>query len=1472
MKKMHGRHLFSPKAIALSCVYGMLVSLSAGADPVTLVYAGADGGNWSDANVWRTADGQLASWSDGSYAVISNVNVKMTGDVSAYGLEFQTTSKKVLNGSGVLTLGAGGLVNSGTAEINIQNSGGIHLSVSQEWKALDQSTARMICLDVQRPVTAEPNVVLTVTGNTQLRWNAAGQLHEDATVRILAPASLSPSSGTTPAFGSCRFVMDGAGTRAAYGSQWDSRYIGNFGQVQVLRNGADIALNNYQDTPLYLALPSFVVEGTGSDESVIYGGPFCEVQVDQITFDVAEGNKMNVSVPFREKAGVSARFVKTGAGLLTLSSSSACSGGWNMQGGTLAATSVAALGTGPLAVASGAALQVPGAGTIVAPLTGTGRIAKTGAGVLNFVASTDWAGSVQVDAGTLRIGAVPTGASTIAGGATLALTSSATLDAGARALLGTTGLVLAGSNTVLTLDAFPLAEGVRYDAEPGGRLVVPSVSGSGWTVSAGGTVAVASLADYAGELVVAAGVLEIPSTASIPDGATIRTTGTGAVRLMADANPDYSKITGTCRIALASEGTISLNTDALPGEIGVGADSDVSVVLSGSKDLVTTGLGRLRITSAADFTGRIIVNGATLALAGPVLSSSDVIISNGTFAVESGAELGAVSVRVCPSGTLALWDAAGLADIRLTLAGGTVAFRATTTLPCDVLQTGSVVITAVTPAGADEPVVGTIGGFISTASTAKQKLDVRGENEGRVVFAGGGSFPVGNTEIFVTNQGRLTVVSNEVTVASFWGIEENGSYWGIAEGGSVRQTSGVLHAGYNVTNAVFEVAEGGTLTVAPGSTFRVGIAKGHCTLRVSGLVDLQGSGNFQLSTVNASDAPGYGTIELLSGGVLRTARPMRLLNPGWLVFRGGTLQCLLDSSEFIGTTNAVGVIVTTTGEGGTLDTDGHALTIGRGQLSGDGTLTVTGGGSAVFSQPAEGWTGTLVADGATVGAQADDAFGTGRVQVCADGELSVSGAGSILLPCTVELAEGGVVRVADGVTATVAAVDGPLLKDGDGTLASGVFNAAANVMVRGGGVAVSDAILGAPAGVPAFWVDASASDSLGFASGNQVQRWNDCRQTAGGPAYLYATNRFNRPLLKENALNGRATLDFGKSTNTSGSGGDNRMMQFAYLSNIRTVFWVIGSQNGGCYLLGDSQAYNGSSRWFHRGGGLGWTNPADAIWARQVGKEQVPNGTTWLNGTIVDGERTGLSGAYDLVGWRLSESDDAINSAAGACWFASCYADGGGRLNGGQELGEVLIYTNRLTDAEVEATTRYLSRKWFPTNAFARVTLGTVTLAGTGTSFRVNGALRTTVEHLVMASANVAVEGNDAEHPLVVNEAVVAADGAWNSELVRNVQLGSLVFENGSTLDVTVLSDGTAACFTVAGDVVLPGTVFYRVTVPDGLKPQGHADVLLATGSVSGAPVWRALAGTRGAFRPRVDAASRVVRMSFSSGTIFYLR
>jgi len=210
-----------------------------------------------------------------------------------------------------------------------------------------------------------------------------------------------------------------------------------------------------------------------------------------------------------------------------------------------------------------------------------------------------------------------------------------------------------------------------------------------------------------------------------------------------------------------------------------------------------------------------------------------------------------------------------------------------------------------------------------------------------------------------------------------------------------------------------------------------------------------------------------------------------------------------------------------------------------------------------------------------------------------------------------------------------------------------------------------------------FWLDASQLGDLELSGGN-VSRWND---RSGNDYYAEQTDAASQPLYAGGALNGKSIVDFGDSIYGNPLTTYQPWMQFRNaagdalnISNVRTVFWVAGMDadiHG--FLLGDDNNYH-----FHRGtegqiwdGANGWAHA------------NIRDGSTYLNGVLVDGTATELPTDYSIISLVTTGNIETSALALDRAY-----------RTGGIKLGELLIYDRPLTDAERESVEAYLYEKW----------------------------------------------------------------------------------------------------------------------------------------------------------------------------------
>jgi autotransporter-associated beta strand protein len=1453
--------------------------------------------------------------------VITNRYVNLTTNATVYGLRVHLAAYTRFHGAGKMTIGAGGIVKTGSGEMNIRYQGGVHLTASQPWDAPDGG---LICPDGLVKITAEDGVTITGGGRAVLRMNSGGALGASQMLHVKTNAHISmPASGS---LGSPVVLLEGDGVRLSADANCMLN-VTRFGSRLIVRDGAD--LNGAACT---LSLPKIEVDAPSFTTQVVSLATFTSLAlgVAETELAVTAPAMLQMNTPLNDATDVSAALRKTGSGVLRLSRAGQFSGGLAVDGGWTELAHAAGAGTGPVTLAVGTTLELTGDGTVPNVISGDGCVVKSGATSVTLGGANTYAGGTSISGGAVRV-ATPaglgSGAVTVAEGAKLVLTASQTVVPAEVARITGDGSVWAGTGAEVVWGAdYMTGSTPALLAESGGIIEIGQLTGSGFVKTQPGTLRINGTTGYSGEIVVNEGVLDIGSTANLAAGVTVRTEGSGCVQLDDIAGQDLTRITGTRTVAFADGASVAVDTDTLTVSLSAVANQSwTAAPLSGSGDLVKTGPGTLVVSNSAAFTGKVRVLQGEL-VAADALGSGSVTVSNGVFAArgadasllntftvaggellaDAGAALGAGTIQMLGgvvaatnggslgSGSLALsagrlrMDAGGSAGTRavtlsnsgrievydgagfdqgasLTISGGTLEFRAMTTLNIGVTLTANTTFSANTPAGVQEAITGTLAGFLTT--TARSKVIVNGN--ARLRIAGGGSFISGG-EIFVQSGGDLEIVSNKVTVTGYAGLESSGKRFAVADGGTFEMSnSGArLHAGHGSGNALFEVLTGGVFTAK--SVVHVAMNGGDCTFRVNGgEAILEGNVGFECGNGSAASD---GRIELFAG-ILRTSRQLtRGTGTGQVVFNGGTWvrDAAFAPNPWIAST----IPLTVEAGGGQFVLNGAEGVLGSAGLSGTGPLQLAGGGALTFGAASPDWTGELVLVDADAAAAATNAFGCGDV-LLGTNTLWISADALLLNRVCVPL-EGGCISVDDGVCGAVAELSGGcLIKRGAGELVADNIEEGSDLSIQAGTVKVEPiaAVAKVPAGEPVIWMDASVAASCTMALSNEVSRWYD-RRTPGSNDNFYASVLYKPPLWVTNALNGLPVLDFGK-LGQSGQVNENRMLEFkSYQDNIRSVFWVIGSRNGGGFLLGDSKHDNGR-RHFHRGsqsGSFGGV-PGDSLWHAASDKGVVRAGETWTNGIPVNGTSCGLSGGYDLVSWRLSEADDAAGNAPGAIWFASCYAPTDGRLNGGQELGEVLIYTNRLSEVERLETERYLMRKWFPQHTAAGLALGTVSLDGAGAGFVNAYPAPVRIVELVVNAEDVFVTGVPGS--TIAERVTVTASGVLDAARLTALAAVELVMQEQATLAANLDDDGQAVALHVAGDVSLPTTARYTVGLGDGVRPASRTLLVAADGAIvtpGAATTWTLTGGQSGASRVVVDPVTSTIWLDTPQGTIMFLR
>ena len=343
--------------------------------------------------------------------------------------------------------------------------------------------------------------------------------------------------------------------------------------------------------------------------------------------------------------------VKSGAGILTLSSANTFTGGTALSAGGITLGNAQALGTGSITltggtlnvgafalantvVLNGGVISGTGSiggltasvGTVATKLVGSGDITKSGSGVLEIQGANGaieaYTGNVTLSAGTIKF----TGAGSLgAVNSSVAAYNGAIANAGILEFAGTATQALNGA-----------------------------ISGAGsLAVSGAGQLFLYGNNTYSGGTKVSAGNATAQSLTSFGSG-TVTLSGTGVVDVGGQAVANNFVVNG----GTLQGGTLSVTK--VTGSAGT-----ISANLNGTGSFTKSGAGILILGGTNSYTGGTTVNGGTLLVNGTV----------GEITVASGGTLGGNgyvgNTSVSSGGTIAAGASVGLLNVgNLTLAGG----------------------------------------------------------------------------------------------------------------------------------------------------------------------------------------------------------------------------------------------------------------------------------------------------------------------------------------------------------------------------------------------------------------------------------------------------------------------------------------------------------------------------------------------------------------------------------------------------------------------------------------------------------------------------------------------------------------------------------------------------------------------------------------------------------------------------------
>jgi hypothetical protein len=282
------------------------------------------------------------------------------------------------------------------------------------------------------------------------------------------------------------------------------------------------------------------------------------------------------------------------------------------------------------------------------------------------------------------------------------------------------------------------------------------------------------------------------------------------------------------------------------------------------------------------------------------------------------------------------------------------------------------------------------------------------------------------------------------------------------------------------------------------------------------------------------------------------------------------------------------------------------------------------------------------------------------------------------------------------------------------------------------------------------------------------------------------------------------------------------------ITNICSALWVIGSQEGGGWLLGggdrNAPVANGKVQYYawHRGSATtesAGRQKEDSL-VSTSGLAEIYNNSSWrVNGTAHDAlAENPLSGGWDVVSCRLAAGHSG--PADGLAYDGRIFIGQDYRSRcGNQRLAELLVYTNRLSDTELMQTEAYLNVKW-----------------------RLNNC----------------IGGFENEMRVVVDEGAVFDLGGYR-QYVASLG-GEGIVSNGTVVAGTVVADVDSAPFTVQGIFeVIPGMAVELHNLASFGDLRGKTLLILSATSYTGLENLSTAVFTGEAFSDGLAAKLRVI-------------
>ena len=310
----------------------------------------------------------------------------------------------------------------------------------------------------------------------------------------------------------------------------------------------------------------------------------------------------------------------------------------------------------------------------------------------------------------------------------------------------------------------------------------------------------------------------------------------------------------------------------------------------------------------------------------------------------------------------------------------------------------------------------------------------------------------------------------------------------------------------------------------------------------------------------------------------------------------------------------------------------------------------------------------------------------------------------------IEVLEAESGAVFDDVKAGNLVGDGAVAKVGSGTMEIRDVTEFTGVLTVSNGTLK---ITGAPPPVeptmpdskPVMHLDASRVDTLTLetdGSGvNRVVEWRSLTDNGWKAVPRSTSVSTQKPkYVPDGELGGRSTLRWNVNwPGMSFRDADNTVTQ--KIEKLYTALWIIGTQEGGGFLLGSGDTATGD--WYHRGASGYGGSYSDPL---MFGSGGARTAEFYINDTRMSAHATfapttannQMNTGYPSAGWhfvsmRQGTTYVETEKTVSADGLAYCKYANYGR-DGRQRLAEVAIYTNQLTAAECRAAGYHMRIKW----------------------------------------------------------------------------------------------------------------------------------------------------------------------------------